>query len=166
MDKSLLIVMVIILLDALVCRVDILETFYQGVREGFSLFKTLFPGLMAFMLMVALLESSGIIGWLTNMLGTFIPLKMPSALIGLGLFRPISSSAAMAFLTEVFNQYGPDSLYGLMASLMQGATDTTFYVISIYLSQTHAKKSGYALPLCLGLDALALMLAIMISLMV
>ena len=147
-------------------RVDILETFYAGVREGFNLFKTLFPGLMAFMFMVTVLESSGVIGFLTHQLSSLLPIELPSALLGLGLFRPVSSSASMAFLREIFTQYGPDSLYGTMASLMQGATDTTFYVISIYLSQTHAKKSGYALPLCLGLDFLALLLAIVISLLI
>jgi len=151
--------MAFFLIDALIHHVDILEMFYAGVREGFSLFKTLFPGLLAFMLMITLLESSGMIGWFTNILSDILPVHIPSAIIGLGLFRPVSSSASMAFLTEIFSQYGPDSFYGLMASLMQGATDTTLYVISIYLSQTHAKKSGYALPLCLCLDALALILA-------
>lgn len=159
MENSLLIVIALFLIDACIHRVDILPTFYHGVKEGFSLFKTIFPSLLAFMLMVTLLESSGVINWICHVLS----LNVPSSIIGLGLFRPISSSASMAFLIDIFKQYGPDSVYGMMASLMQGATDTTLYVISVYFSQTKVKKSGYIIWLCLFLDGIALFLAVFLA---
>lgn len=145
---------------SMISKVDILSAFYKGVKEGLSLFQTIFPSLLAFMLMVTLLESSGIIGYLY----TLFPFEVPSALVGLGLFRPISSNASLSFMIDIFKQYGPDHLYGYMASLMQGATDTTLYVVSVYLSGCKAKKCGYVLVLCLFLDFIAIMLSVVFAL--
>lgn len=158
--------MIVFISVALYKKVSLLDAFYQGVKEAMLFVKTLFPSLLAFMLMVCLLESSGIIGFVTYQLQEILPFELPSSLLGLGLLRPVSSSASLAFLTEIYESYGPDSMIGFMASLMQGATDTTLYVISVYFSQTHVSKQGYILPLCLFLDALAIFLAIIITFMV
>lgn len=159
LDNLLLLIIFVFIFDAFLCHVDILSVFYHGVLDGLKLFKTLFPSLLAFMLMVMLLEASGIIGFISHFFNDFVP----SSILALAIFRPISSNASLSFLSEVFSSYGPDSLYGIMASLMQGATDTTLYVTSVYFSQTHVKKSGYILPLCLCLDVLAIILAIIIA---
>lgn len=155
--------MIIFVASALFKKVSLLDAFYKGVKEAMMFVKTLFPSLLAFMLMVCLLESSGIIGFITLQLKNCLPFELPSSILGLALLRPVSSSASLAFLTDIFNTYGPDSFFGLMASLMQGATDTTLYVISVYFSQTHVTKSGYILLLCLCLDALALILAVILT---
>lgn len=163
MENSLLWMMVIFIFVGMIRKVDLLASFHRGVKEALQLFKTLFPSLLIFMLMVTLLETSGLVGWLTQRLKTIFSLQLPSSLLGLAVLRPVSSGASMAFLVDIFQQYSPDSFYGMMASLMQGATDTTLYVVSVYLSQTVGKKSGYVLPLCLGLDVLALFLAYLLT---
>lgn len=159
MENSLIVLIMIFIAAGLIKKVDLLETFFSGVKEAAKLVYTLFPSLLAFMLMVTLLESSGIVGYVTHLLSQLLPVSLPSSILGLALFRPVSSGASMAFLVEIFQQYGPDSFYGIMASLMQGATDTTLYVISIYFGKTHVKKTGYIVWLCLALDVVALLLA-------
>lgn len=164
MEISLLVMLVIIILNGLVHQVNLLDTFIKGVKNGLSLFHTLFPSLLAFMVVTCLLENSGFIGLLTACLQNIVP--MPSSLLGLALFRPVSSQASLSFLINIFSQYGPDSLIGLQASLMQGATDTTLYVTNMYFSCTHVKNNGYIIWLCLFLDMIALILAYFISLWV
>lgn len=164
MEVSLLVMLVIIILDGLIHKVDLLDTFINGVKAGLGLFQTLFPNLLAFMVITCLLENSGIIGWLTACIQTILPI--PSSLLGLALFRSVSSQASLSFLIDIFTQYGPDSLIGLQASLMQGATDTTLYVTSLYFSCTQIKNTGYIVWLCLFLDFCAIMLAYFLAIWV
>lgn len=163
MDKIFLLIIAVILLDALWHQVDLLPVFYKGVKEGLRLFQSLFPSLLAFMLMVRLLESSGLVGFFIEHVMSWVHWQLPSSILCLAMFRPVSGNAAMAFLIQVFEEFGPDSAMGFLASLMQGGTDTTLYVMNMYCSETNVQKNGKTVILCLFLDFLALSLAGLIT---
>ena len=63
----------------------------------------------------------------------------------MAIMRPISGTASLAILSDIFKQFGPDSFLGRLASIIQGSTDTTFYVITLYFGVIGIKKIRYAL---------------------
>lgn len=156
MASILMIVMLVILIDGWLHHVDLYESFKKGIVEGLGLLKSLLTGLLALLTMVSLLESSGLLYFLAGLMES----ALPSELIGMMLLRPISSQASLAFLNHLYETYGPLHLFGRMGTLVQGATDTTFYVLSVYLSVVQIKDSGYVVWLCLALDLFAMIFAI------
>ncbi|CVH75748.1 Spore maturation protein B [Clostridiales bacterium CHKCI006] len=156
MASLLMAVMLFILLDGWWHHVDLYESFKQGVIEGLGLLKSLLSGLLALLTMVAILESSGLLKAVADLLAGFLPAE----LVGMMFLRPISSQASLTFLNQLYQSYGPLHLYSRMGTLAQGATDTTLYVLSVYLSAVQIKDSGYLVWLCLGLDVLAMIFAI------
>ena len=82
-----------------------------------------------------------------------------------GLFRPISGNASLAILHSIFTKDGPDSLAGFIGSILQGATDTTFYVIALYFGSVGVRKIKSALGIGLIADAAGMITAIVLGLM-
>ena len=124
-------------------KVDIYDSFVEGSKEAFSMGYTLFPNLLAMILGVNLLINSGFITWLINII--FGSIKLPIEIISLIITKPISGSGAIALLNNIYNKYGVDSFYSLLASTIQGCTDTTFYVIALYYGCIGIKKTKYAM---------------------
>lgn len=149
-------VMLFILLDGWCHHVDLYESFKNGIIEGLGLLKNLLTGLLALLTIVSFLETSGLL----YVLADFLNGILPSQLIGMMILRPISSQASLAFLNQIYETYGPLHLFGRMGTLIQGATDTTFYVLSVYLSAVRIKDSNYLVWICLGLDVFAMIFAI------
>ena len=79
-------------------------------------------------------------------------------------FRPISGSASLAVLVDIFQNVGVDSLAGQMASIIQGSTDTTLYVITLYFSSVGIKKIKNALSIGLIADAAGIGMAVLLAL--
>lgn len=104
---------------------------------------TIFPNLLAMILSVNVLITSGLLEKIVSIL--FTSLKLPIELITLILTKPISGSASIALLNNIFSKYGVDSFYGVLSSAIQGCTDTTFYVIALYYGSVGIKKTRYAL---------------------
>src|SRR5690625_6959557 len=85
----------------------------------------------------------------TQLLGFF---GIPADIVPLALIRPISGTAALGMTTEIISQHGPDSFMGRLASTMQGSTDTTLYILTIYFGAVRIKKMRYALKVGLLAD--------------
>jgi spore maturation protein B len=77
--------------------------------------------------------------------------------------RPISGTSTLAILNSLFEQFGPDSTIGRMASIIQGSTDTTFYVLTLYFGSIGIKKIKYALKAGLFADFIGIVAAILIT---
>ena len=73
----------------------------------------------------------------------FSLINAPLEILPLAFTRPISGTASLALLNNIFEVHGPDSFIGLLGSVMQGCTDTTFYVISLYFGSIGIKKIRY-----------------------
>ena len=81
----------------------------------------------------------------------------------MALMRPLSGSGAYGIMTDLFGVYGPDSLIGRMASIMEGATDTTFYIIAVYFGAVNIKKTRYAVPCGLLADLAGVIAAVIVT---
>ena len=157
------IIVVFIILYGYVKKIDIYDSFIDGVKESFSMIKNLFPTFLAMILAVNIFTESGFLDFILNILEPlFNFLKVPSAIVPLALIRPISSSASLAYLNKIFASYGPDSFIGTLGSVIQGCTDTTFYIISLYFGSIGIKKIKYSLKVCLLADLIGIIASILI----
>ncbi len=133
----------IIVFYGLIKKIDLYESFIDGSKESFKMAYTIFPNLLAMILSVNILINSGFLEWIISFFVKNI--SLPIELISLIVTKPISGSAALALLNNIYSKYGVDSFYSLLASTIQGCTDTTFYVIALYYGSVGIKKTKYAL---------------------
>lgn len=124
-------------------KIDLYESFIEGSKEAFKMSYTIFPNLLAMILSVNVLIDSGFLKWFVELL--FGNLKLPIELISLIATKPISGSASVAIINTIYGKYGVDSFYSILASTIQGCTDTTFYVIALYYGSVGIKKTRYAM---------------------
>src|SRR5699024_7007903 len=87
---------------------------------------------------------------------------IPPDIIPLAMVRPISGTAALGMTTELIGTHGPDSFIGRLASTMQGSTDTTLYILTIYFGAVGIRKMGYALKVGLLADLVGIIASIIV----
>ncbi len=157
------IIVIIILIYGLYKKVDIFDTFLLGVKEGLKSSINLFPTIFAMIIAISLLTNSGFILDLSNTLKPiFNKISFPVEVLSLAILRPISGSASLSMLSEILSNYGPDSFIGRVASVMQGSTDTTIYIISLYFASIGVKKIKYSLIVGLLSDLISIILSVVI----
>ncbi len=123
----------------------------------------LFPTFIAMILAVNLFINSGFLPAILEYLRPFLSfLKIPVEILPLAIIRPISGSASLAYLNNIYSTHGPDSFLGLLGSVMQGSTDTTFYVISLYFGSIGIKKIRYSLIAGLFADLIGIIASIIV----
>lgn len=138
--------MLIIVVYGAVKKVEIYDTFIEGIKLSFPMIKTLFPTFLAMILGINLFINSGFLNFLLGLISPLLEIiNIPKDILPLALIRPISGSAALAYLTNIFQNFGPDSYLGTLASVMQGSTETTLYVITLYFGTIGVKKIRYSL---------------------
>ncbi|NMB35576.1 MAG: spore maturation protein [Firmicutes bacterium] len=147
--------------------VKVFETFVEGAKEGFDMAVRLIPFLVGMMVAIGLFRGSGALELLTLVLTPVLRLSgIPAEVLPLGLMRPLSGNGALAIAVEMMNTFGPDSLLGRMAATMQGSTDTTLFVLTVYFGTVGIRKTRYALITGLLGDLAGLLAAIFICRMV
>ncbi len=123
----------------------------------------LFPTFIAMILAVNLFINSGFLPFILEYLKpVFDFLKIPVEILPLAIIRPISGSASLAYLNNIYSTHGPDSFLGLLGSVMQGSTDTTFYVVSLYFGSIGIKKIRYSLFAGLFADLIGIVSSIIV----
>ena len=147
---------------ALLRRVNAYHSFIEGVKDVIFLFSDIYPALLAMMCAITLLRESGLMEVICNGIATYIE-GIPKEIWPMVFFRPISGNASLAVLVDIFKTCGVDSLQGIMASIIQGSTDTTFYVITLYFSSVGIKKTKNALPIGLLADVAGIAMAIFLT---
>lgn len=140
-----------VIIYALIKKVPIYDVFIDGAKESFDMIFKLFPCLLAMIVGVNIFLKSGIVISIFKFI-TFIPTEI----LPMILMRPISGTSSLAILTNIYESFGPDSFLGTLASLIQGSTDTTFYVITLYFGSIGIKKIRYALWAGLFADLVAI----------
>lgn len=134
-------------------RVRIIDCFIEGAKTGVSLVLDILPVLTALMVAVNMLRASGAMDGLNNI---FAPLAqavgIPREVVPLCLIAPFSGSGAYAVLQDILDSYGPDSFVGQVASVISGASETTFYAISVYFGSAGISKTSVTLPCALCAD--------------
>lgn len=158
-----LIVLIIIIYGVKQKR-DVYDDFIEGTKESFSMIKSLFPTFLGMFLGINLLINSGFLSFIFKFLEPFFNIiKVPVEILPLAVIRPISGSAALAILNNIFTKYGPDSFIGIMSSIMQGSTDTTFYIITLYFGSVGIKKIKYSLWVGLFADLVGIITSIVLA---
>ena len=144
-------------------KVNIYDSFINGVSEGLKMSLEIFPTIMAMVIAINIITSSGIINYLTEILSYPLSLiKFPSEILPIALLRPISSSASLIVMNDILKTYGPDSFLGMLASIIQGSTDTTIYILGMYFSSVGIKKITYSLIVGLLADLSCIIIALIV----
>ena len=153
-------VVIIIIIYGIYKKIDIFDTFIIGVKEGMKLSINLFPTIFAMIIAITMITDSGIINYICNLIKPlFIKIAFPTEVIPLAILRPISGSSSLVVLNDILTRYGTDTLIGRLASVMQGSTDTTIYIIGMYFASIGIKKTRYSLTVGLLADLLSVIIS-------
>ncbi len=129
------------------------ELMLAGAKEGLRLLYSIVPALVLLLIAVQMLRASGAIEAMAHFFAPLVSkLGIPPETVILMLVRPISGSAALAVGADLMATHGVDSLTGRTAAVMLGATETTFYTISVYFGSCGIQKTRYAIPAALMAD--------------
>ena len=127
-------------------KVPVYEAFVEGAEEGFTTAVKIIPFLVGMMVAISVFRASGAMEVLSQALQPLTARAgVPSEVLPLALMRPLSGSGVLGMATELMKTYGPDSLIGRIASVMQGTTDTTFFVLTVYFGAVGIKKYRYSI---------------------
>ena len=159
-------IVLMIVLYAIIKKVPVYDSFIAGAKEGLVMAIGIFPYLIAMIFGMNILIKSHFI---TDFFSLFTPifniLKIPVQILPLAVTRPISGNASFVVMIDIIKTFGVDSMLGRMAAVMQGATDTTIYVLSLYFGSIGIKNIRYALKAGLFADFITVVMSIlMISL--
>lgn len=148
-------------------KVNVYDEFVSGAKEGFNLAISIIPYLVAMLVGISLFRVSGILDLFIlgiekiilffNINADFVP-ALPTALL-----KPLSGSGARAMMIETMQTYGADSFPAFVASVVQGSTETTFYVLAVYFGAIKISNTRHALPCALFADAAGIISAILLS---
>jgi spore maturation protein SpmA len=139
-----------LLLVGVAARVRVYETMVAGAREGLDVAVRIVPYMVAILVAVGMFRASGLLDLIVQALDPFTSaIGFPAAALPMALLRPLSGSGAFAVMAEILETHGPDSFVGLLASTLQGSTETTFYVLTVYCGAAGVRDVRHALPACL-----------------
>lgn len=156
-------IILIALVYANIKGVKVFDVFVEGAKEGFDTAVKLIPFLVAMLVGITLLRKSGAMDVFTHFLmPVFNVFGIPSEILPLAIMRPVSGSSALAITTEILQNHGPDSLIGRIASTMQGSTDTTFFVLTVYFGSVGIKKIRHSLTVGLLADLAGFLAAVFV----
>lgn len=137
-------------------NVPVYETFVNGAKEGFPTAIRLIPHLVAMIVAVSVFRESGALEMLLKFLRpAFDWLHVPAEIVPMALLRPISGTGSMTIMMDIFQNHGPDSMLGIMASVLQGSSDTTLYVLTVYFGSVGIRNARYAVKVGLLSDLAA-----------
>jgi spore maturation protein SpmA len=147
-----------ILVVGYVRRVDVYESVIAGAREGFGIIVMIIPFLVAILVAVGMFRASGALEFLAAGLAAFS--SVPVEGVVMALVRPLSGSGAMGVMTEAMQANGPDSFTGYLVSVLNGSTETTFYVIALYFGSVAIRTGRHTIFGCLAADAAGFLAAL------
>ena len=144
-------------------KVPTYETFVDGGKEGLKIAFSLIPYLVGMLVAISVFRASGAMEALVNAISPVLSFfHVPADILPLALMRPISGTGALAITTDLIATHGPDSFIGRLASTMQGSTDTTFYILTVYFGAVGIKKMGDAVKVGLLADFVGIAASIII----
>ncbi|HRS19210.1 MAG TPA: nucleoside recognition domain-containing protein, partial [Bacteroidales bacterium] len=162
-------VIIAFIVAGVIKKINVFDAFIEGGKEGFSVAIKIIPYLIAILVGIGVFRNVGGLqviidglSWFFNTLNIntdFVP-ALPTAIM-----KPLSGTGARGMMLEAMNSYGADSFVGRLACIMQGATDTTFYIIAVYFGSVGIKKTRHAIGCGLIADITGIVAAIIIAYM-
>ncbi len=154
-------------LMATIRKVNVFESFIDGAKDGFKVAVGIIPYMIAILMAIGVFRASGAMDFMIGGIGEFVALlglntdfveALPTALM-----KPLSGSGARGMMIDAMNTYGADSFVGRLSSIVQGSTETTFYVLAVYFGSVGIKNTRYALGCGLIADFAGIIAAILIG---
>lgn len=156
-----------ILLSGLKHRVQVYESFIDGAREGFSTAITIVPYLIAMLVGIGVFRASGAMDYISDGLSSLLAMlgidTQWVAALPTMLMKPLSGSGARGLMVDAMQTHGADSFVGRLACTVQGASDTTLYVIALYLGSVGIRKARYTLGYSLIADLAGMIVAVWLT---
>ncbi len=138
------------LIWGLIKKVDIYAAFVEGAKEGLPTLFRVLPFMAAMLIPITLLSKSGLIEELAALLSPVLSkIGLPAELLPLTILHPLSGSASMASVADLFARFGPDSFIGMAASVIAGSSETIFYTLALYFGAAEVTDTRYTLPVAL-----------------
>lgn len=157
-------VIVWFIIAGIVKKVNVYDAFIDGAKDGFKTAVGIIPYLIAILVAVGMFRASGAMDLLVSGMAWFFALcglntdfvpALPTALM-----RPLSGSGARGLMVDAMMQYGADSFVGRLVSIVQGSTDTTFYILAVYFGSVKIRNTRYAVVCGLIADFFGIVAAI------
>lgn len=152
---------------ALKRRIDVYDCFIEGAKQGFQLCVQIIPFLVAMLTAIGALRASGIFdALLTGIRWSLEIIQIDTRFVDAlptAFMKPFSGSGARAMMIETLNTHGADSFAGRLASIMQGSTETTFYVLAVYFGAVKVTKVRHAVSAGLLADVAGITAAILLA---
>ena len=141
-------------------RVNVYDCFICGAKDGIYAIVNIIPSIVALMIAISMFRASGAIQIISSFLSPLLSkIGFPTEVLPLAILRPVSGSASLAIVTDIFKTYGPDSYIGKVASVMMGSTETTFYTIAVYFGAIKIKNTRHTLKAALSADFTGIVLS-------
>ena len=135
----------------------------EGAKDGIEIVISIFPTLIGLFVAIGALRSSGILDFIISIVSPILnKISFPTEIMPLALIRPISGSSAIAVATDIMKNYGVDSKFGLMAAVIMGSTETTFYTIAVYTASVGIKKTRFVLVASLIADFVGIFVSVLV----
>lgn len=150
-------------------KINVYEAFIDGAKEGFSTSIMIIPFLIAILVAISAFRTTGCMDYVVNAIGSFVALFgadtsfVPA--LPVGLMKTLSGGGARGLMVDVMKTYGADSFQGRLACIIQGSTETTFYILAVYFGSVGIKKPRYALVCGLIADFVGVVAAILLAYM-
>ena len=166
-NSLILFIFLSIVIGALYKKIDVFDAFIDGAKGGFEVAVKIIPYLVGMLVAISLLRTSGTFDVLINGMKSFFAFLgtdtrfvdgLPTALI-----RPLSGGGARGMMIDTIKNFGPDSFPGRLASILQGASDTTFYIIAVYFGAVSIKNTRYAVGAMLLADLVGIITSVLLT---
>jgi len=145
-------------------RVNVYDAFIDGAKEGFGVAIQIVPYLIAILIAIGVFRAAGCMDFLLSGIGMAVAALgfntdfLPA--LPVGLMKVLSGAGARGLMIDVMQTHGVDSFAGRLAAIVQGSTETTFYVLAVYFGSVGVQHARHALACALFADAVGLAAAI------
>lgn len=142
-------------------HVKVYECFIEGAKEGIYICLKIFPYLLAMLVAVSALRTSGAMDMIIYAATPVVKyIGLPGEVVPLVLIKPLSGSGALGVFAEILNKYGADGKIGRTASIIMGSTETIFYTLTVYFGAVGIKKIRHTLWAAIMADMVSIIMAV------
>lgn len=164
---TLVLIIISFIVLAMLKGVNVYESFIEGAKEGFSIAVKIIPFLVAILVAIGIFRASGAMDFIISGFAAFfgwlgVDTEFTKAL-PVAFMKPLSGSGARGLMVDAMTTYGADSFVGRLACTMQGATDTTFYILAVYFGSVGIKNTRHAVGCSLIADFAGIVAAIFVA---
>ena len=166
-NAFLLIIFLMIVLGGLYKKINVFDSFIEGAKNGFETAIKIIPFLVGMLVAIGMLRNSGVFDVIIDGMKNVFALMgfdtrfvdaLPTALV-----RPLSGAGARGMMVDTMRTFGPDSFAGTLSCIMQGSSDTTFYVVAVYFGVVNIKNTRYSIGAMLLADLVGVITSIILA---